>query len=471
MDEAESGAGQGSSSLPINDLAIYDLAINDLAIDDLAFHAEALRAMVHNITGLAVSVCRHTEGRPGISHRLAHDLVQRIGQIFNNSNEMRALDSLGRLRSDMRNLCSVEQYHLIKNLGMSNYDADMILNMLKTTRGIRKKSLERGLTAALNRSLNNYKAGVYRSFIRGSLPLLMKELVDNVAALEDISEKMEHYFGISSAGWDYTKGHWQEIPWDIFSLGKQLLEDDPSISRLANILGRGLDRGAGKAHIETVEAEQIQEQEYLGKMEILGVEFGQDINLLFPSQYTLLTDPDTEYRFYKELIDGQLLVSRYRNLDSHVKTIFHRNKTKKTLGPVIICLDSSGSMAGWPERVAKSLCLALLNVCWKMKRKLYLILFSTRIKTLDLSDMDANLPDFAQFFAMEFRGGTDLRPALRASVQKIGEEQYANADLLIISDFRVPKIMIGQNRVLDRIREQSQVHALTIGQSPCGRSV
>ncbi|MGI9255734.1 MAG: VWA domain-containing protein, partial [Salinispira sp.] len=166
------------------------------------------------------------------------------------------------------------------------------------------------------------------------------------------------------------------------------------------------------------------------------------------------------------LLEGQLLVLHYRNMETREKIIYRPKKQKKTLGPVIICLDTSGSMSGWPESVAKALCLALVHICRRMRRGLYLILFSTEVREMDLRNMEESIGEFSQFFRMEFRGGTDLRPALRASLRIMRERDFVDSDLLIISDFRVPKIMLGDDIVFSGIREHNRIHALTIGKQP-----
>lgn len=431
---------------------------------------EALRAAAQNISRLAGSLLQYTVGMAELSQRIAHDLVQRIGSLFNDSNEARALHTLDLLRVKMRHMPPEQQYRLSKHSGITGAGAgavaETIISMLERTKDIRRQALELRLKKAVERALADYEGRVYRSIIRSILPPIMKDLLNDVINLHKITEKMEYYFGISSAGWDYKNGQWQEIPWDIFKRGRQLLDDDPSLMRLAKILGRGYKQGLADSAVNNLEAEYISKQEYRGKMEILGVNFGKDINLILPSQYAQFSDPDTEYRFYKELLDGQLLVSHYQSQEDRKVNKYQPREHERTLGPVIICLDTSGSMAGWPETVAKSFCLALLNICWEAGRSVYLILFSTEVRELDLSDMNSSVPEFARFFALEFRGGTDLSPALRASLRMFAEKRYTDADLLIISDFRIPKVMLENDLAWDAIREQSRIHVLTIGKHP-----
>ena len=70
----------------------------------------------------------------------------------------------------------------------------------------------------------------------------------------------------------------------------------------------------------------------------------------------------------------------------------------------------------------------------KQKRKCYLITFSVRAKCLDLSKHSswAKLNKFLDDF---FTGGTDGEEMLNAALKMLHTENFAMADVLIISDF------------------------------------
>ncbi len=103
-------------------------------------------------------------------------------------------------------------------------------------------------------------------------------------------------------------------------------------------------------------------------------------------------------------------------------------------GPIIVSIDTSGSMFGRPIELATCLLRQLLQMAKKQKRKCFLISFSVRAQSIDLSKpgawkrLDAFLGDY-------YSGGTDGNEMLKAGIKMLNSEKYAMADMLIISDF------------------------------------
>ncbi len=141
-------------------------------------------------------------------------------------------------------------------------------------------------------------------------------------------------------------------------------------------------------------------------------------------------------------------------------------------GPIIICVDTSGSMHGIPERVAKPLCFAILRVALLQNRKCYLISFSTGIKTIELTDFKKNLASLIEFLSHSFHGGTDAAPALEESLRMIETEDYRKADVLMISDFIMGNLPESTVSKINEFQENgTRFHSLVIGRSENHRVV
>jgi uncharacterized protein with von Willebrand factor type A (vWA) domain len=109
-------------------------------------------------------------------------------------------------------------------------------------------------------------------------------------------------------------------------------------------------------------------------------------------------------------------------------------------GPFIVCVDTSQSMMGRPEEIAKVLTLGILKMAIASNRRAYLISFSTGIKTIDLYDIANSVDELAAFLQMSFYGGTDATLALYEALRQLKSYDYQDADVLMISDFVMYKI-------------------------------
>ena len=182
-------------------------------------------------------------------------------------------------------------------------------------------------------------------------------------------------------------------------------------------------------HGETKEQKSAKKQRtYRGN--IIGLEFSNDVNRILPSELSLLMKEETELLFYKKFAEKKLLSFSYGK---------KATGEKQEKGPAIICIDTSGSMYGEPENIAKSLCLFILLECIKEKRSCFIISFSISIECLDLTNISdkAVLRKFLDFLSHSFHGGTDVEPCLNQALKILEEKTFEKADVLVISDFLI----------------------------------
>ncbi len=159
------------------------------------------------------------------------------------------------------------------------------------------------------------------------------------------------------------------------------------------------------------------------RSEVMGVEVGKSVSRALFSQRMLLCDPDLEPLFLKKLSEGSLL---QRKLEG---------KAKQGRGPVVVCVDVSGSMQGRKEAWSKGMALALLWIAQKQKRSFRLILFDDWPQLV--VDFPAGRVDQEQLLqAMESfsGGGTSFSPALDLAKAAIETQAYEKADVILITD-------------------------------------
>jgi uncharacterized protein with von Willebrand factor type A (vWA) domain len=106
-------------------------------------------------------------------------------------------------------------------------------------------------------------------------------------------------------------------------------------------------------------------------------------------------------------------------------------------GPAIVLLDTSGSMQGPSELVAKGLVLQLLSQSFRSKRAVVVLSFSGPGDLLEhrLSHDADGISRALDFLRQSFHGGTVLDDALaRALVIVRDESELADADLLLVTN-------------------------------------
>jgi uncharacterized protein with von Willebrand factor type A (vWA) domain len=166
-----------------------------------------------------------------------------------------------------------------------------------------------------------------------------------------------------------------------------------------------------------------------GVESLRGVTVGNDIGKLLPSELMKLKHPVLKKLFKKNLLEKSLFQYEYYP------------QTKESKGPIVCCIDSSGSMYGIKEIWAKAVALGLLEIARMQKRSFYAIHFSSSWRDSSLHTNDfgkrnpysiTNVIDLAEYFE---GGGTMFEPPLNLARQKVTEaSEYKKADIVFITD-------------------------------------
>ena len=241
--------------------------------------------------------------------------------------------------------------------------------------------------------------------------------------------------------WDLSKGNWEQINFNLLQKYGELLTQKKELLALAEALGR-----YRKAEVEIKEESytnwKITQQfkyNHSGKSELIGVTESDDLNHLLPTELSLFSDIETENIFYKKFSEKKLQTYQFISKESYQQeqSLFEdkrQTEAEKDKGPFILAIDTSGSMYGQPEEIAKLIAFAIVKIAYREKRKALLISFSTSYKLFELTDFQNSLPKLVNFLQMSFSGGTDISDAIKETVRRMEEEDYKNADLLVITD-------------------------------------
>ena len=196
------------------------------------------------------------------------------------------------------------------------------------------------------------------------------------------------------------------------------------------------------------------------KEEICGVELGADLANLIPQEFSLLNDDDLEILFDLKLLEKRLFCFEKQGLvEKQIKDVKEIEKQKpkeqksKNKGAIILCVDTSGSMSGEPEMVAKALTLFMASRARRKNRTCYLINFSSDIKCEDLSEQGWG-ERLNSFLRLSFGGGTDVGKALEKGVEMMSKDEFEKSDLLVISDGDFGELSQRIVSKMDKQREQ-----------------
>ena len=282
-----------------------------------------------------------------------------------------------------------------------------------------------------------------------------------------VSPFSEHLAGY----WDMSRSLWRDTNFDVLEHYADLLAREDELRELADLLGqwREAELEVEEETLERTIARQRWVRDPALRAEISGVHESADLSALVSSEAALLADADTEGAFLKRFADRQLLTFRYddRRLvasPDHETEVYNRVRERER-GPFILCVDTSESMGGRPEQVAKVLALGILKMAGRVGRRAYLINFSTGIQTLDLHDVARSLDAIADFLRMSFRGGTDVSLPLYECFRQLRGDDYRDADVLVISDFIMVQL---DDDILAEMRhfqqnKATEFHGLVLG--------
>ena len=103
-------------------------------------------------------------------------------------------------------------------------------------------------------------------------------------------------------------------------------------------------------------------------------------------------------------------------------------------GPMILCLDTSASMHGLAEQVSKALVLEALRIAKTQKRACLVYLFGGADELLTLDNQSLTLPELLDMLRGSFSGGTDVNAPLLAALQRLQQQDWQLADILLVSD-------------------------------------
>lgn len=160
-----------------------------------------------------------------------------------------------------------------------------------------------------------------------------------------------------------------------------------------------------------------------GVDEIADIKTGDDLARLVPAEMVKLAHPLMKVDFKKKFLEKNLLQYKLRGKDKEAK------------GPVIVCVDESGSMKGERDVWAKAVSMVLLNIAQKQNRNYCLVHFDGKVNRIDKFEKKADITEILDSMSHFTGGGTSYEEPLNEAIQIIANEKnYNKADIIFITD-------------------------------------
>lgn len=305
------------------------------------------------------------------------------------------------------------------------------------------------------------------------IKLIKEELIKKYISKLEYIKKLKEILSNLDLGtgyfWDLSKGNIIESDINTLISWVEFLKKNKEIMELCNLLGKmkKYNKELIKEKISRTIKYDIKVPDKNSNEEISGIKLGKSIEYLLPNELALLNDSELEELFNLKYIEEKLMLfdyDSYTNVEKE-KTVedFVESEKDEEKGPIIICVDTSGSMSGAPERIAKAIAFCISSKAISENRPCLLINFSTSIEVIEFNKFNL-FTDILNFLKKSFNGGTDLIPALKYSLDKIENEKFEKADVLILSDFILDNI---ENKIFKKINNAKKLgnrfYSISIG--------
>ncbi len=367
-----------------------------------------------------------------------------------------------------------------------------------------KQAPDSTANSALTHTTNKTSYGLVESSAPGEETLdklqeYWQSLSDNWQALSAIDRQIDRQSKVATLststpakkqslpgrGWDLSTGLLSSQGWRDIIRYRQRIEALPELIHFIDAIGRdnniaGSDRLAtvgnrAKNRSPSTERGKGQGQPKTPRKapELDGIERGDDINRMLPSELALLCHPVLKTLWHAKRAERLLLLYQHQGkrergqkdagtAERRVALDERGSRGQSSLGrgPIIICLDTSGSMHGEPEHIAKAAVLEALKIAHREQRACHLFAFSgaqqSTFHRLDLRR--GGLIELLKFLQFSFHGGTDFPQVLKLALEQQTQKGWGKADILLVTDGRFPL----EQKTLTEIAHYKKIRQLRV---------
>ena len=306
---------------------------------------------------------------------------------------------------------------------------------------------------------NNFETGLIRMMDQVTRNMKMKGVTEQRAV----------------QAWELMTNGWTETEFERRLNEMKVQDRYPEIKEIVAKMGRVADAN-GKDRL-TIASGVEMKMEHSAGSDIEGITVGDDLNSLLPLELAQYSDEDMEGLFIYKYRTRRLQTFRYKSeMSKPSRKLGFTHASRK--GPMIVCIDTSASMYGTPERISSTLISLLEQTAEDLERDCYLIDFSVSTRAIDLMEkrkanrlrkIGINVvdefgvessADFSSDYSSEgmghtgrsvrrqastthlpfIGGGTSAKKMMNQMFDLLDNDglHYVNADVLWVTDFLIP---------------------------------
>ncbi|GAB4435981.1 MAG: hypothetical protein OHK0026_00710 [Rhodocyclaceae bacterium] len=275
------------------------------------------------------------------------------------------------------------------------------------------------------------------------------EIGELVYVFGDLGEALEH------DRWDITRGLLRSTGWQEMLRIRGLLENLPELSRLIRRLGRArqTEEPDRASHVQARLMEESAEPVHRTRRtrvpdlpgETRSVRRSGRLSRMLAQEAMLLPHPRLRMVWFAR--HAERILMTYEDDDLLEETVLveepaphpspaRRPGRRLEMGPIVVCVDTSGSMRGASEDVAKACVLEALRAARAQARACYAFAFGGpgEIVERELGLDPRGIADAIDFLTQSFHGGTEVSEVVLRATARVRDEGWRFADLLIASD-------------------------------------
>jgi uncharacterized protein with von Willebrand factor type A (vWA) domain len=215
------------------------------------------------------------------------------------------------------------------------------------------------------------------------------------------------------AAWGFNPGEKTRVSLDSKIAAFKKIKESKKLMKFTDLIGKLKEMAKQEQKVKSVN----------GVSDIKGINTGNRIQHILPSERMLLNNPTAKKDFYKRYFERSLLQYELNSFD------------KKGRGPIIVCVDISGSMHGDREIFSKAFAVALIDIAQIQHRNYAYISFDTRVCEFMVIEKGTLNPEAIVDICEEgTRGGTNFQPPLEKALELLKDSRFKKGDIVFVTD-------------------------------------